>query len=39
MIDSPSTSGARTCTWKLVLAHPDGDKTIEGQWSVPEAST
>lgn len=38
-IDSPSTSGARSCTWKLVLAHPDGDKTIEGKWSVPDAST
>lgn len=36
-IDSPSTSGARACTWKLVLQHPDGDKTVEGKWAVPDA--
>lgn len=36
-ITSPNKGGARTCAWKLVMMHPDGDKTIEGKWSVPAA--
>lgn len=36
-IESPSKGGARSCTWKLTLAHPDGDKTLEGAWSTPDA--
>ena len=36
-IESPSKGGARTCNWKLVAPHPDGDKVFEGQWSTPDA--
>ena len=34
-IDSPHSSGARSCSWKLVSPHPDGDKVVEGSWSTP----
>jgi hypothetical protein len=36
-IDSPSTGGARSCTFKLIGLHPDGDKVIQGSWSTPDA--
>lgn len=36
-IESPNQGGARTCDWKLIGVHPDGDKVIEGTWSVPGA--
>lgn len=34
-ITSPRKGGAQACTYKLVMPHPDGDKSIEGEWSVP----
>lgn len=36
-IKSPHKGGARTCNWKLVMKHPDGDKSVEGKWSIPAA--
>ena len=36
-IESPSKGGARTCSWKLAMLHPDGEKVIEGKWSTPDA--
>lgn len=36
-IDSPSRGGARACTWRVIGAHPDGDKVYQGSWSTPAA--
>lgn len=36
-IESPSTGGARACTWKLAMLHPDGEKVLEGRWATPDA--
>lgn len=36
-ITSPHKGGTRNCAWKLVMMHPDGDKTVEGKWMVPAA--
>ncbi|MCA9549099.1 MAG: hypothetical protein KC933_03625 [Myxococcales bacterium] len=38
-IESPSKGGTRTCTWKLTMLHPDGDKSIEGKWTTPDADS
>lgn len=38
-IESPSKGGARVCTWKLVMMHPDREKVIEGKWMTPDADT
>lgn len=34
-ITSPSSSGKRTCTYTVEMAHPDNPAEIEGSWSVP----
>ena len=34
-VESPSKGGARSCKFKLVAPHPDGDKVYEGSWSTP----
>ncbi len=36
-IESPSTGGHRTCTYKITAPHPDGDKVYTGSWSTPDA--
>jgi len=35
--ESPSSGGARSCAWKLIGSHPDGEKVIEGSFSTPAA--
>ena len=34
-ITSPGKHGAQACSYTMTAAHPDGDKVIEGKWSVP----
>lgn len=34
-ISSPGKYGDQACTWTLTAPHPDGDKVIEGSWSIP----
>ena len=36
-ITSPNKGGSKTCTFTLTAPHPDGDKVIEGSWSLPDA--
>jgi len=36
-ITSPSTSGNQVCDYTLTLSHPDGDREVKGQWTVPAA--
>lgn len=36
-MSSPNSTGEQVCDYTLTMSHPDGNRTIEGQWTVPAA--
>ena len=34
-ISSPNSSGEQVCDYTMTLSHPDGDRVVKGQWTVP----